>query len=161
MDSMRLHQGRCLLVFFAIAGFSWSALAEQAGKYGVSDVTATLDPDEIIAPGTSLLWSPTAQAAWDQMKDYHHVKAIELEPHSHLADVLNRFVWDDAATLPDGTVIFGGDDSEERRKEIRAVLLKRVGPNAAAMIGPFQPPWTLGRENHAYQVGLVRELPLT
>lgn len=143
MRSMRLLQGRFSLIFCAVAVFISPALAQQGGKYGLSDVTATLDPDEKLAPGTSLLWSPTAQAAWDQMKAYHHVDAIELEPHTHLADVLNRFVWDDAATLPDGTIIFGGDDSEDRRKEIRAALLKRVGPNAAAMIGPFQPPGPL------------------
>jgi len=71
---------------------------------------------------------------------FHGVKAIELETPTHIADVLNQFKWDAAKTLPDGTVIYGGDDSEARRKEIREVLRKRVGANAAAMIGPYLPP---------------------
>ena len=105
-----------------------------------TQVTATLDLGEKFQNGLSLLWSPTGQACWDQMRVFHGVKAIELEPPTHIADVLNQFKWDAAKTLPDGTVIYGGDDSEARRKEIREVLRKRVGANAAAMIGPYLPP---------------------
>ena len=105
-----------------------------------TQVTATLDLGEKFQDGLSLLWSPTGQACWDQMRVFHGVKAIELETPTHIADVLNQFKWDAAKTLPDGTVIYGGDDSEARRKEIREVLRKRVGANAAAMIGPYLPP---------------------
>ena len=107
---------------------------------GQTSVTATLDPSEKFQSGLSLLWSPAGQAAWDQMKKYHGVEAIELEPPSHLADVLNHFKWDASKNLPDGTVIYGGDDSEARRSEIREMLRQRIGANAAAMIGPFRPP---------------------
>ena len=103
-------------------------------------VTATLDPGEKFQSGLSLLWSPAGQAAWDLMKKYHKVEAIELEPPTHLAEVLNHFKWDAAATLPENTFLYGGDDSEARRTEIREMLRKRIGANAAAMIGPFRPP---------------------
>ena len=103
-------------------------------------VAATLDPAEAFKPDTSLFWSPTAQAAWDQLKAYHGVKAIELKPHTPVADVMNGFTWDAAKTLPDGTVVYGGDDSEMLRDQIRQMLRQKVGANAAAMIGPYQPP---------------------
>jgi hypothetical protein len=111
----------------------------QTASYS-EPVAATLDPAEPLKPGASLFWSPTAQAAWDQLKAYHGVKAVELKPHTPVADVLNGFVWDAAKTLPDGTVVYGGDDSEMLRDQIRQMLRQKVGANAAAMIGPYVPP---------------------
>jgi hypothetical protein len=108
-------------------------------KY-TGDLIATLDPSEEFRPGVSLFWSPTGQAAWDQLRGYHGVKEINLEPHTPVAQVLNNFQWDAAKTLPDGTVVFGGEDSNEFRERIRSELRRKVGANAAAMIGPFAPP---------------------
>ena len=114
------------------------ALAQTA-SYS-QGVASTLDPGETFKPGASLFWSPTAQAAWDQLKAYHGVKAIDLDPPTPVADVLNHFVWDAGKTLPDGTVVYGGDDSEKLRADVREMLRKKVGANAAAMIGPYLPP---------------------
>jgi hypothetical protein len=105
-----------------------------------ADVIATLDPAEPFRPGTSLFWSPVGQAAWDQLRAYHGVKEIDLKPHTPLADVLNTFRWDAAKTLPDGSITFGGDDSEAFRERIRTVLRQKIGANAADMIGPYLPP---------------------
>ncbi|MCW0217806.1 MAG: hypothetical protein OJI67_05745, partial [Prosthecobacter sp.] len=98
-------------------------------------VTLTLNPDEPITAGTSLLWSPSGQAAWDAMRMFHGVERLELVPPTPIADVLNDFQWDAASVLPAGTVVFGGEDSVARRAEIREELRKKVGPKAAAMIG--------------------------
>jgi hypothetical protein len=116
-------------------------LAAQSPEAALqTKVTATLDLGEKFHSGLSLLWSPSGQAAWDKMREFHGVKTIELEQPTHIADVLNQFKWDAAKTLPDGTVVYGGEDSEARRVEIREMLSKRVGANAAAMIGPYLPP---------------------
>lgn len=137
----------------------WSLLAQQAPE----QVIATLDLDEKFTPGLSLLWSPSGQAVWDEMKAFHKVPAIELEPYTPVADVLNRFQWDAAKTLPDGTLIFSGEDSEQRRNEIRGILQKRMGVHAAAMIGPYLPPAYLGggvtRERTALFVSCLSHSP--
>ena len=129
-----------LLAVFSQIPFQTHVSAESPEVFLQNKVTATLDLGEKFQEGLSLLWSPTGQACWDKMREFHGVKAIELEPPTHIADVLNQFKWDAAKTLPEGTVIYGGEDSEARRKEIREVLRKRVGANAAAMIGPYLPP---------------------
>ena len=129
-----------LLAAFSMVCSQTHVSAQSPEAAQQTKVTATLDLGEKFQSGLSLLWSPSGQAAWDQMRAYHHVKAIDLEPPTHIADVLNNFKWDAAKTLPDGTMIYGGDDSEARRIEIREMLRKRVGANAAAMIGPFIPP---------------------
>lgn len=139
MQTMRVLGFLCLVL-------PWGLLAQQAPE----QVTATLDLDEKFTPGLSLLWSPSGQAVWDEMKAFHKVPAIELEPCTPVADVLNRFQWDAARTLPDGTLIFSGEDSEARRNEIRETLRKRIGPHASAMIGPYLPPAYLGK-------GVIRE----
>ncbi|MBL9132401.1 MAG: hypothetical protein JNG86_14445 [Verrucomicrobiaceae bacterium] len=125
-----------LSLCFALA---FETAFSQTASYS-ENVAATLDPSEPFKSGASLFWSPAGQAAWDELKTFHGVKSIDLEPHTPVADVLNHFQWDSAKTLPDGTVIFGGKDSEVFRQEIRATLLKRVGKNAADMIGPYVPP---------------------
>lgn len=58
-----------------------------------------------------------------------------MTPPSHTADVLNAFQWDRAKTLPAGTLIFGGEDSETFRRQVREQLRKHCGDNAARMIG--------------------------
>lgn len=131
------------LIGFLCLVLPWGVLAQQPAP-AVGEVTATLDLDEKFTSGLSLLWSPSGQAVWDEMKAYHKVPAIELEPHTPLADVLNRFQWDAAKTLPDGTLIFSGEDSEQRRNEIRETLRRRIGNQAAGMIGPYLPPAYLG-----------------
>jgi hypothetical protein len=100
----------------------------------------TLDPNEPLVAGQTVLWSPTAQACWDQMKLYHGVHKIEFDQPEPITDVLNSFQLDAKATFPPGTVLFGGDDSPQRRAMIRAELMKKAGPNAAKLIGDFRPP---------------------
>jgi hypothetical protein len=124
-----------LIIVVLVMRVAFSQTASYAER-----VASTLDPAEKFKPGASLFWSPTAQAAWDQLKNYHGVKAIELDPHTPVADVLNNFVWDAGKTLPDGTVVYGGDDSEKLREDIRHMLRLKIGANAAAMIGPYQLP---------------------
>jgi hypothetical protein len=102
-------------------------------------VTATLDLEEKLEPQMSSVWSPSGQAAWDELRKYHKAEKLELTPPSRAADVLNHFIWKPEHVLPEGTVVFGGDDSEAFRVLIRQELLKRAGPQAAALIGPFQP----------------------
>lgn len=137
----RAHTSRPLLLATLLAVLSQLCTNGQTPEaFLQTQVTATLDPGEKIQKGLSLLWSPCGQAAWDKMREFHKVKVIDLEPPTHLADVLNNFQWDAAKTLPDGTVVYGGEDSEARRAEIRETLRKKVGANAAAMIGPYVPP---------------------
>jgi hypothetical protein len=126
----------------ALALFITVSIAHAQTHTG--DAVATLDPAEPLMSGTSLFWCPTGQAAWDQLRAYHGVKAIEFEKRVPVAEVLNTFAWDAAKTLPDDSIVFGGDDSEAFRERIRAELRKRVGKNAADMIGPYLPP---GRVN--------------
>ncbi len=129
-----------LLVTFSQICFQVPVYGQSPEDFLQTRVTATLDVGEKFQSGLSMLWSPSGQAAWDKMREFHGVKTIELEPPTHIADVLNQFKWDAAKTLPDGTVVYGGEDSEARRVEIREMLRKRVGANAAAMIGPYLPP---------------------
>jgi hypothetical protein len=105
-----------------------------------SALEATLDVTEAFRNGVSLIWSPSGQAAWDALREYHHVVSIEMKPPSTTAARLNVFAWDKAQTLPSGTVIFAGDDSEAFRQRVRDELRKKVGDTAAAMIGPYKPP---------------------
>ncbi len=126
-------------LFIMLAILATQMAFAQTASYS-ERVAATLDPAEAFKPGASLFWSPTAQAAWDQLKAYHGVKAIDLNPHTPVADVMNGFTWDAAKTLPDGTVVYGGDDSEMLRDQIRQMLRQKAGANAAAMIGPYLPP---------------------
>lgn len=107
----------------------------------------TLNPDEALVNGQSVIWSPSAQACWDQMKLYHGVQKIEFDKPEPITDVLNTFQLNVMATFPPGTVIYGGDDSPQRRSLIRAELMKKVGPNAAKLIGDFRPPGQIG-PNH-------------
>ncbi len=150
------------LIGFLCLVLPWGLPAQQVAP-AVGNVTATLDLDEKFASGLSLLWSPSGQAVWDEMKAYHKVPAIELEPHTPVADVLNRFQWDAASTLPDGTMIFSGEDSEQRRNEIRETLRRRIGKQAADMIGPYLPPADLGdgvtREKSALFVSCLSHSP--
>ncbi|WP_395735346.1 hypothetical protein [Prosthecobacter sp.] len=132
-----------LLAVFSIACTRTFISAQSPEPPLQGKVTATLDPGERFQSGVSLLWSPSGQAAWDKMREFHKVKTIDLVPPTPIADVLNQFQWDPAKTLPDGTVVYGGEDSEALRAEIRETLRKRVGPQAAAMIGPFRPPGRL------------------
>ena len=103
-------------------------------------VLMTLNPDEAVVEGRSVIWSPLAQACWDQMKLYHGVQKIEFDKPEPITDVLNTFQLNAMATFPPGTVIYGGDDSPQRRSMIRAELMKKAGPNAAKLIGDFRPP---------------------
>lgn len=152
MQTMRVLGFLCLVLPLGL-------LAQQPPE----QVSATLDLDEKFTPGLSLLWCPSGQAVWDEMKAFHKVPAIELEPYTPVADVLNRFQWDAAKTLPDGTLIFSGEDSEQRRNEIRETLRRRIGAHAAAMIGPYLPPAYLGggvtRERTALFVSCLSHSP--
>lgn len=125
-----------LLISFVSAAMPLQAQQNPA----TGDVVATLDAAESFRAGTSLFWSPVGQAAWDQLRAYHGVKDIQLKPHTPVADVLNAFRWEADKTLPDGTVVFGGDDSENFREKIRAELRQKIGANAAAVIDAYKPP---------------------
>ncbi len=103
-------------------------------------VEATLNPDERLRPGFSLLWTPCGQAAWDMMRQFHKVDAIELDPPSPSANVMNTFKWDAAKVLPPGTFVFGGMDSPAVRLHVRAQVERIAGRHAAAIIGDYQPP---------------------
>lgn len=107
---------------------------------------ATLDPSEMFRPGVSLIWSPTGQASWDALLEYHQVRKIDMHPRSITAEKMNDFKWEKAPVLPAGTVIYSGDDNEAFREKIRVDLRSRVGLGAAAMIGPYKPPGTLLRD---------------
>lgn len=137
---------------FIIAGvFSWSfALAAPLPN----PVLMTLNPDEKLVAGQSVLWSPTGQACWDQMKLYHGVSKIEFDEPEPITDVLNNFKLDVATTFPPGTVIYGGDDTPQRREEIRAKLLKMAGPLAAKLLGDFRPPGQVGIDHHRIKSAL-------
>ncbi len=142
----------CLVSAFLVCLLSASKLSAQSVH--PAPVMMTLNPDEVFMPGTSVLWSPAGQAAWDQMRMYHGVKAIEFDRHVPIADVLNRFVWDAMSTLPPNTVVYGGEDSEKRREEIRAEITKKAGANAAQMIGPFRPPGKIGPDHYRIRSAL-------
>jgi hypothetical protein len=128
--------------------FLWSVLSSSAfsERPKSTELEATLDITEPFRDGVSQLWSPTGQAAWDALRDYHKVQAIEMNPRSPTAEKLNAFQWDKSSVLPEGTVIFSGDDSEAFREKIRAELRRKVGEPAAAMIGPYKPPGVVTRE---------------
>lgn len=113
---------------------------------------STLDLSEKFRPGVSLMWSPCGQAAWDELRAYHHVGKIEMLPLSHTAELLNAFQWQRDKTLPDGTVIFGGDDSPAFRERVREELQKKCGRNAAQMIGPYKPPGPLTVEGKVFRL---------
>ncbi len=149
---MAIMKALDLLVYYVAvnAAFSQTPDVQYSGN-----VVATLDPSELFRPNVSLFWSPAGQAAWDELKAYHGVKAIELDPHTPVADVLNKFEWDAAKTLPDGTVIYGGDDSEAFRQEIRDSLRRLVGANAASMIGPYLPPAKLDAGTFRLKTALI------
>lgn len=105
-----------------------------------TSLEATLDLGEPFRSGVSLLWSPTGQASWDILRDYHGVDKIETDPRSPTAEALNKTRMDRASVLPNGTVIFAGDDSPAFRQQVKDELRKRIGESAAAMIGPYRPP---------------------
>lgn len=105
-----------------------------------STVEATLQLDETFKPGVSQIWSPTGQATWDALRGYHRVKKIGLEPRSATAKALDEFTWDQAATLPPGTLIFAGDYTEAFASQIRQELLQKIGKQAAVMIEPPPEP---------------------
>lgn len=129
---------RGVLAWLTLMTAGWAQ--QPQAHLGGAEVTATLDVDKKFTAGLSLLWSPCGQAAWDQMRRYHKLDSIELQPHSQTAGVLNRFIWDQTATLPDGTLIFGGDDSAQRRDEIREALRKHGGAAAGALVDANVPP---------------------
>ncbi len=139
----RLLSPRAIAITF-IALTTPLGLGQTGVSHTVPPVALTLDPNEKIVQGTSLLWSPSGQAAWDAMRKYHGVKKLELTPHPQIATVLNNFQWDAASVLPAHTFIYGGDDSEARREEIRQKLRHVAGAQAAAMIGPYLPPGPVG-----------------
>lgn len=114
----------------------------------------TLNPNEPFKPGQALVWSPSAQACWDQMRLYHGLKKIEFDDHDPITDVLNGDTVDFKATFPPGTVIYGGDDSPERRASIRAELMKKAGPQAAKLIGDFRPPGQIGEDHYRLKSAL-------
>ncbi len=117
-------------------------------------ILMTLDPNESLKPGQTLIWSPTAQACWDQMRLYHGLKKIHFDEPDPITDVLNGAEVDVASTFPPGTVIYGGDDSPERRAMIRAELQKKAGPLAAKMIGEFRPPGQIGINHYRLKSAL-------
>ena len=122
-----------------LAGFLF-LLASSSVISQDAALVATLDPTEKLQPGVSLVWSPTGQAAWDMMKLFHKVDAIELDPPSPAATYLNKFKWDATKVMPPGTYIFGGMDSRLARQEVREQVRRLAGPNAAAMIDEYLPP---------------------
>ena len=141
-------------------GTGWSRLILLIGSIFVvagkvpaqGTLESTLDLAEKFRPGISLMWSPCGQAAWDELRAYHHVPKIVMTPRSATAELLNDFKWDPKKTLPSGTLIFGGDDSEAFRKRVREEVRKLCGNDAASIIGPYRPPGTVTREGNVWRI---------
>jgi hypothetical protein len=121
-------------------GVTFAFLTSVGAQPEATQVEMTLDYTEKFKPGVSLIWSPCGQAAWDMMKQFHKVEAIELQPASRSAEVMNAFRWEPAKVLPPGTYVFGGLDSPTVRDEVRQQVRRIAGTNAAAMIGEYQAP---------------------
>src|SRR5579859_2992475 len=98
------------MTLISIRRWSWVVLLGAAGMLcpakAQTALESTLDLSEKFRPGVSLMWSPCGQAAWDELRAYHHVDKIEMRPRSRTAEILDAFKWDRDKTLPDGTVIF-------------------------------------------------------
>lgn len=100
---------------------------------------ATLDLEEPLRPGVSVAWSAAGQAGWDGLKGYHESQGLEFEVQNRLVDQLNRFAWDPAKVLPEGSIVRAGEDTQAFRSELRAELSKRYGPQSMDLIGPMPP----------------------
>jgi hypothetical protein len=76
---------------------AWTATFAQSTA---TSLESTLDLKEKFKHGVSLMWSPCGQAAWDELRAYHHVAEIDMTPRSHTAEVLNAFKWERDKVLP-------------------------------------------------------------
>jgi len=143
---------RVILLVEIVCGFAAAGNVAAQGN-----LESTLDLAEKFRPGISLMWSPCGQAAWDELRAYHHVPKIVMTPRSATAELLNDFQWDAKRTLPSGTLIFGGDDSEAFRKHVREEVRKLCGNDAASIIGSFRPPGPVTRDGNVWRIksGLV------
>ena len=119
-------------------GFSVSSLLLSVVVQGqqVASVESTLLMSEPFKPSVSVVWSPTGQAAWDQLRKYHHVGKVAVEQTSPTATALDDFLWDAEKTLPPGCLNVAGEYTDAFAADLRRKLTKLIGKQAAAMIDP-------------------------
>jgi hypothetical protein len=67
-----------------------------------AQVTSLMHPAEPVPPQRTVIWTPTFQVAWDRLNKDLGGKPTKVEPPSEVMKRLDDFVWDPAATMPEG-----------------------------------------------------------
>ena len=88
-------------------------------------IKCLLDPDETPAAGTTMVWTPLGQAAWDKLKKVNGEYG-QVIPRNDLIEKLMKFQWDEAKVMPaDEYAVYAGEVTDDFLRTAREEVKRK------------------------------------